>query len=163
MFFGRIADPRDVLRMFELTPDTFVFVKDEEGRFMAANRATCARCGASNESELIGSTDEKFLHPEIARSYREDDKRVFRTGKAIVNRLELFYDEQRRLDWFLTTKLPLRDQRGRVIGVMGMTRRAEQRTMHESVREVVAAVDFAREHCNHVSTTAEMADALCLS
>ena len=162
-FFARIADPQEVRMILEHLPGVFFFVKDEQGRFMAANMATCVRCGANGERELIGATDADFLPPEIARAYREDDKKVIRSGKPLVNRLELFYDEQQRLDWFLTTKLPLRDRRGKVIGVIGVARRDEKRMMHHDVVEVTAAVKFARDHRHRVSTAAELARAVGVS
>ena len=91
---------------------------------------------------------------EWAKAFREDDQKVIRSGKPLINRLEVWYDEQRNLDWFLTTKLPVRDQRGRVIGVMGITRRDEDRMRHHDVREVTAAVQHARKNCGRNLTKA---------
>jgi AraC-like DNA-binding protein len=162
-FFARIADPQAVRAMLDHLPGVFFFVKDAEGCFMAANTATCVRCGVERESRLIGFTDADFMPPEVAKAYRDDDKKVIRSGKPIFNRLELFYDEQHALDWFLTTKLPLHDARGKVIGVMGVARRDEKRMTHYDVREVTVAVEFAREHCNRAVTTAELAKAVGIS
>jgi AraC-like DNA-binding protein len=130
---------------------------------MAANTATCLRCGIRGEQDLIGSTDADYLPPEVAKAYREDDKKVIRTGKPLVDRLELFYDEQKRLDWFLTTKLPLRDRSGDVIGVIGVARRDEKRMMHHDVLEVTAAVSFARDNRHRVTTAADLAKAVGVS
>lgn len=162
-FFSRIADPQAVRMILEHLPGVFYFVKDEHGRFMAANTATCVRCGVKGERDLIGASDADFLPPEIARAYREDDKKVMRSGKPLVNRLELFFDEQKGLDWFLTTKLPLRDRRGKVIGVIGVARRDEKRMMHHDVMKVTAAVKFARDHRRRMSTAADLAKAVGMS
>jgi AraC-like DNA-binding protein len=162
-FFARIADPQEVRMILEHLPGVFYFVKDDQGRFMAANTATCIRCGIKGERELIGATDADFLPPEIARAYREDDKKVIRSGKPLINRLELFYDEQKRLDWFLTTKLPLRNRRGKVIGVIGVARRDEKRMMHHDVLEVTAAVEFARDNRHRMTTAADIAKAVGVS
>jgi PAS domain S-box-containing protein len=162
-FFARIADPQEVRMIIEHLPGVFFFVKDAEGRFMSANTATCVRCGLEGERELIGATDADFLPPEIARAYREDDLKVIRSGKPIINRLELFYDEQQRLNWFLTTKLPLRDRQGKVIGVIGVARRDEKRMTHHDVLEVTAAVKFARDNRHRVSTAADLARAVGVS
>lgn len=149
--------------MFDHLPDVFLFVKDTEGRFIAANHAFCRRCGLETESDLIGERDEKFVPAEIAEAYRSDDRRVMLGGRPILQRLELFYDEQHQLDWFLTTKLPLHDRSGKVIGIMGMARRDERRLVHHEVREVIAAVQFAREHRRKAVTTAELARAVHVS
>lgn len=162
-FFARIADHQAVREMFEHLPGVFFFMKDNQGRFVAANTATCVRCGVAGESGLIGATDADFMPPEIARAYRDDDKKVIREGRPLINRLELFYDEQQGLDWFLTTKLPLRDRHGEVIGVMGMARRDEKRMMNRDVQETTAAVAFARENCHRVASAEEMASAVGVS
>ncbi len=162
-FFARIADPQGVRAIFEHMPGVFFFMKDSQGRHIAANSATFERFGIRSERELIGAMDEKFFPPEVAKAYREDDQRVIRSGKPLINRLEVWYDEQRTLTWFLCTKLPVRDKRGKVIGVMGITRRDEERMHQHEVREVTAAVHYARAHCHEVATTATLARAVGVS
>ena len=138
-FFARIADPQSVRAIFEHLPGVFFFLQDDQGRHISANSATFERFGIKSERELVGELDEKFFPPEVAKAYREDDQNVIRSGKPLINRLEVWYDEQRHLNWFLCTKLPVRDKRGRVIGVMGITRRDEDRMHHHDVREVTTA------------------------
>ncbi|MEP6671080.1 MAG: helix-turn-helix domain-containing protein [Chthoniobacter sp.] len=162
-FFARMADPQALRAIFEHLPGVFFFVKDAQGRHIAANSVTFARFGIQDERELIGAMDERFFPAEWAEAFREDDQKVIRSGKPLINRLEVWYDEQRNLDWFLTTKLPLRDRSGRVIGVMGITRRDEDRMRHHDVREVTAAVQHARKNCDQNLTTAELARAAGVS
>lgn len=162
-FFARIADPQAVRAIFEHMPGVFFFVKDARGRHIAANSATFARFGIKNERELVGAMDEKFFPPEVAKGFREDDQKVICSGKPLINRLEVWYDEQRHLDWFLTTKLPVYDKAGKIIGVMGITRRDEDRMRHHDVREVSAAVQFARLNCDKNLSAAELARAAGVS
>jgi len=162
-FFARMADPHAVRAIFEHLPGVFFFVKDARGRHIAANSETFARFGIEREDELVGAMDERFFPAEWAKAFREDDQRVIRSGKPLINRLELWYNEQRNLDWFLTTKLPVRDRSGKVIGVMGITRRDEDRMRHYDVREVTAAVQYARQHCGRNLTTTELARAAGVS
>ena len=162
-FFARIADSQGVRAIFEHMPGVFFFMKDDQGRHIAANTATFERFGIRNERELIGAMDEKFFPPEVAKAYREDDQKVIRSGKPLINRLEVWYDEQRNLNWFLCTKLPVHDRQGRVIGVMGITRRDEDRMRQHDVREVTLAVNHARRHSHEVITTAVLARAAGVS
>lgn len=162
-FFAHIADPQGVRAIFEHMPGVFFFMKDDQGRHIAANSATFERFGIKSERELVGAKDEKFFPPEVAKAYREDDQKVIRSGKPLINRLEVWYDEQRTLTWFLCTKLPVRDKRGKVIGVMGITRRDEERMRQHDVREVTAAVHYARARCREVISTAAFARAVGLS
>lgn len=162
-FFSQIADPQAVRAIFEHMPGVFFFMKDAQGRHIAANSVTFARFGIKSERELVGAMDEKFFPPEVAKGFREDDQKVIQSGKPLINRLEVWYDEQRHLDWFLTTKLPVRDKRGKVIGVMGITRRDEDRMRHHDVREVTAALQFARLNCDKNLSAAELARAAGVS
>lgn len=162
-FFSRLAEPQAVRAMFEHLPDVFFYMKDDHGRFVAANTATCLRCGLARERDLIGTVDTDFFPAEIARAYCDDDRNVMRTGKPLIDRLELFYDEQRGLDWFLTTKLPLRDVQGAIIGIMGITRRDQKRMMDREVVEATSAVQFATDNVRRAATAADMAEALGVS
>ncbi len=158
-FFARIADPQGVRAIFEHMPGVFFFMKDDQGRHIAANSATYERFGIKSERDLVGAMDEKFFPSDVAKAYRADDQKVIRSGKPLINRLEVWYDEQRNLNWFLCTKLPVLDRRGRVIGVMGITRRDADRMRQHDVREVTAAVQYASAHCQEVVTTAALARA----
>jgi PAS domain S-box-containing protein len=162
-FFARMADPQAVREVFEHLPGVFFFVKDDQGRHIAANSITFERFGIRSERELVGATDEKFFPPEVAKAFREDDQKVIRSGKPLINRLEVWYDEQRNLAWFLTTKLPVRDRSGKIIGVMGITRRDEERMRHHDVREVTEAVNYARKNRDKNLTAEELARAVGLS
>ena len=162
-FFARMADPQAVRAIFEHLPGVFFFVKDAQGRHIAANSVTYARFGIRSERELVGAMDEKFFPAEVAQAFRADDQKVIRSGKPLINRLEVWYDEQRNLDWFLTTKLPVHDKNGTIIGVMGITRRDEERMRHHDVRGVTAAVQHIRKHCDKNLSTSELARAAGVS
>src|SRR4051812_16051448 len=92
-FFARMADPQGVRAIFEHLPNVFFFVKDAQGRHIAANSVTFERFGIRGERDLIGQMDEAFFPADVAAAYREDDRKVIRTGKPIINRLEVWYDE----------------------------------------------------------------------
>jgi PAS domain-containing protein len=87
-FFARIADPQGVRAIFEHMPGVFFFMKDDQGRHIAANSATFERFGIKSERELVGEMDEKFFPPEVARAYREDDQKVILSGKPLINRID---------------------------------------------------------------------------
>jgi len=162
-FFASMADPQAFRALFEHLPGVFFFVKDAEGRMIAASAPILERLGVAGERDIVGKTDDAFFPPEIAAGFRADDRQVIETRRPLVNRLEVWYDEQRVLDWFLTTKLPVAGKRGRVIGVMGVTRRYEERIASYAVREVTAVVSFLREHRGRKMSVAELAAAVAVS
>jgi AraC-like DNA-binding protein len=162
-FFEQMADPQGFRAMFEHLPDVFFFVKDRGSRMIAGSRNLVERLGLKRESEMIGRPDEAFFQPHIARAFRDDDEQVFRTGKPLTNRLEVWYDEQRNLDWFLTTKVPVRGRNGTVIGLMGITRRDEGLARHQPARDVAKVLGFIQSHSDRILTTAALARASGLS
>ena len=162
-FFEQMADPQGFRAMFEHLPDVFFFVKDRGSRMIAGSRNLVERLGLKRESDMIGRPDEAFFQPHIARAFRDDDEQVFRTGKSLTNRLEVWYDEQRNLDWFLTTKVPVRGRNGSIIGLMGITRRDEGLARHQPARDVSKVLGFIQSHSDRILTTAALACACGMS
>lgn len=119
-FLSRVASPLDVL--FEHLSDVYFFVKDAEGRFVRVNRAFIKLVGAAREEDVIGARDSDFFPPSLAESYTSDDREVIRSGLALVDKAELVRNPDGSIDWFCTTKVPLRDREGRTIGVCGIMR-----------------------------------------
>jgi AraC-like DNA-binding protein len=143
--------------MFDQQPNVFFFVKDRESRLIAASEPTWTRLGLESEADVIGRLDEDFYPEQAAKSFRADDALVFRTGKPLINRLEVWYDEQRTLNWFLTTKVPLRGKNGKIIGLMGFTRRDEGRSRHQPSSEVTLIVSHIQKNTSRILSTAELA------
>jgi AraC-like DNA-binding protein len=157
-FFARLADPFALRTMFDHLRDVFFFVKDTDSRLLAASRPILERLGVESEAEIVGTRDEAFFSEAISNAFREDDQFVFRTGTTMTDRLEVWYDERHILDWFLTTKVPLRDAGGTVIGLMGVTRRAEGAATRAISVEVATAVNYLEQNSDRVLSTAEVAE-----
>ena len=156
-FFARIADSAVVCRLFDYLPDVFFFIKDLDSRLIAANSAVLSRLGVKSHAEIAGRRDEEFFPVAIARGFRHDDVCVFTTGKPLENRVEVWYDEQRNLDWFVTTKEPLHDSQGNVIGLMGITQRMATVGDHGPTPVITRAVSFIRSNLVAGVTPAEIA------
>jgi PAS domain S-box-containing protein len=116
-----LAQERNLLRtLMDLLPD-HIFVKDRQSRFIICNRATLNTLGAASPDEVVGKTDFGFLPPTLAQQYFDDEQVVFETGKPLVNREELSIDRNGQQRWLLTTKVPLRDGSGQIVGLVGMS------------------------------------------
>lgn len=114
-----------------------VFAKDRESRFLLANPASVAALGAASEAEVLGRTDGDFLDLESALALREDERRVMATGVPVWREEYAIEDDSGRpVEYGLTTKLPLRDSAGEVVGLVGI---------NASVTELHRALDEARE------------------
>ncbi len=117
-----LAEERNLLRtLIDNLPD-FIYAKDIEGRFVLANQAT-AQAMATTTDNLIGKTDFDFYPREMAAGYAADELKVSREGQALLNKVEPFIHQvtaQQR--WLSTSKVPLHDVAGTVIGLVGVSR-----------------------------------------
>jgi PAS domain S-box-containing protein len=117
---------RDLLRgLIEATPD-YIFVKDEQGRFIVSNIAHARAARVATPEALIGKTAEQVFPPELAAQYRADDENVLKTGETITVERQTV-DANRQTIWVTTIKGPLRSASGKVIGVIGISRNITKR------------------------------------
>lgn len=110
-----------VSAILENVPD-IVFVKDRDSRFMAVSHSLVRRTEASSPEELIGKSDGDFYAEESAGRMRADEKKIVSTGTPIVGKLGKQIWKDGRVTWQLTSKLPLRNERGSIIGTFGFSR-----------------------------------------
>ena len=130
--FLRQVRGAELARLFDLLPDMSFFIKDRQGRFMAVNRRGCDYCGVKHEKDAIGKTDLDFFPHSRAVEYQEDDEIVMRTGKPIVNRLESAPEAEGSPRLVMSSKIPLRDVEGNIIGLAGFSRQLDQVRSHSS-------------------------------
>jgi two-component system cell cycle sensor histidine kinase/response regulator CckA len=122
LFDLRNLDEHELLRaVIDAVPDA-IFCKDRVGRYLMLNRACAAGIGMEPPS-CIGQTvyDLPGLR-ENAAIYHADDMAVMTTGHPIVNREEPFVAGDGRQGWYLTSKYPLRNLQGEVVGLVGVAR-----------------------------------------
>ncbi len=112
---------RDYLRnLLDNIPDA-VFFKDRQNRIIKVNKFYAKGMGLPPE-EIIGKTDFDFFPPEQAQKMFDDDNYVLTTGKAIVGKIERTLLPDGTWNQVITTKIPMYDRRGNIIGTMGITR-----------------------------------------
>jgi diguanylate cyclase (GGDEF)-like protein/PAS domain S-box-containing protein len=104
-----------------------VYFKDCESRFVLISRSLAIRFGLSDPSEAINKTDFDMFSEAHAKQTFADEQEIIRTGKPIVEAEERETWPDGRETWVLTTKLPLIDDQGSVIGTMGISRDITER------------------------------------
>ncbi len=115
-----IQRERILLRtLIDNLPDT-IYVKDIKGRKIIANKADVECIGCSSEDEVLGKTDLDLFNNDIGLRGYEDDMRIMKSGDAIINKEEYFLDASGKMRWLLTTKIPVRDEQGRIIRLLGI-------------------------------------------
>jgi hypothetical protein len=96
------------------------YFKDTESRFILTSRAHARALGLRDPTEAIGKSDRNFFSEDHARKAYEDEQRIIRAGEALVDAEETETWPDRPDTWALTTKMPLRDQRGIIFGTFGI-------------------------------------------
>jgi AraC-like DNA-binding protein len=130
--------------LFDCVKDALVWVKDRDGRYCWVNRAFLlnyavdrpGRETRAGSEGVFGKTDYDLSPTFLADQYRLDDEQVL-TGKRIVNRIELVGQPEGLTVWNVTTKVPLTDPDGAIIGTAGITQRLDTPS-----REMVSATEF---------------------
>lgn len=107
--------------LLENIPDSIYF-KDKESRFILSSYAQAKKFGLSNPKEMVGKTDFDFYSDEHARQAYQDEQEIIRTGKPLVGIIEKETWPDGRETWVTTTKMPLRDEKGEIIGTFGISR-----------------------------------------
>jgi PAS domain S-box-containing protein len=118
----RLSREQHMLRtLIDHMPD-FIYAKDMESRFVVANRMLAESVGASDPAELIGKSDFDFFAPELAGKYFNDEKALRDSGQPLINCREKVVKNATIERDLLTTKVPVKDANGKVIGLVGIGR-----------------------------------------
>lgn len=102
------------------------FMKDRSGRFVMQNRRACEYCDTTDESKTLGKTDADYWSEERAANYAEGDQMVMSSGGAITNQLAPAPEDTGSDNVIIYSKFPVKDNKGRVIGVAGVHRIFDQ-------------------------------------
>jgi len=140
------------------------FVKDEQLRIVALNQRLADAIEVEDKQSILGMTDYDYLPPHLADAYRTDDLQVLNAGKALVNKVELVSRGKGLVDWSTTTKSPLMDSKGKVRGLVGVTRPFETGVSGlEAVGEMGPAIAEMKKHCHETLSVKTLADFVHMS
>jgi PAS domain S-box-containing protein len=137
----------------ENIPD-YVYFKDRESRFIALSASLVRYFGVSHPNQVIGRTDFDFFDEKHARPAFDDEQKIMRTGEPIIGKLEREVWPDGRVTFVTTSKLPLRDERGQIIGTFGLSK-----DVTESKRMELALEKAHKDlvHASHMAGMAEVA------
>lgn len=116
--------------LFEEIPD-FIYFKDAESRFLRINRAMTQWLSLPSAASAIGKTDHDIFDQVHADEARRDELEIMRTGRPIVGCVEKEIWPDGRVTWARSTKLPLRDAKGVIIGTFGISRNVTEEKLAE--------------------------------
>ncbi len=138
-----------LLQLINNIPDN-IFFKDLESRFILANDSTSEKLKHRSSVHLIGKTDFDIHPKKLAQKYYNDEQEIISTGQARLNIIEQVLNSQNNIEWHSTSKLPLRDQNGDIIGIMGIARDITQWVKEQ---KTLRKAKLAAEKADHLKTS----------
>ena len=127
----KIREERNQLRtLIDNVPD-LIYIKDKDCRFISGNTALMKTMKAKSESDILGKTDFDFYPYEIASKFFHDDQKVIKTGFPIINKEEPGIGQDKNMVFISSTKVPLRNAKGKVIGLVGIGRNITREKLAE--------------------------------
>ena len=115
-----------LLELINNMPDR-IYVKDTQSRFVLCNNALVKLRGKSNPDEVIGKTDFDLVPHDLAAQYFADEQEIIRSGQPLINHEESIGYISGGQRWSLATKVPLHDNKGKIIGIVGIGRDITER------------------------------------
>jgi PAS domain S-box-containing protein len=143
------AEMAVIEQLFDHVPETAFYFKDRFGRYLAVNQSLVERCGLEEKSQLLGRHVLEIFPKALGELYALQDQTVLRTGRPIIDKLELHWYARRQQGWCLTTKLPIRNASGEIVGLLGISR--DLRAPGDSATipaSLASTLEYLEAHCD---------------
>ncbi|HEX3985174.1 MAG TPA: GGDEF domain-containing protein [Acidobacteriaceae bacterium] len=147
-----VPDELAMLRTVVASVPDLIYVKDRRSHFLLANQGTADIMGAASQSELVGNSDFDYYDSETAADFYQDEQRIMATGQPLVSQDEHIEKPNGQTRYILTTKVPLRDPGGEIVGIIGIGR--DITAMKEAEGELKRARENLHYRATHDSLTA---------
>lgn len=138
---------RTCMRNLLETTEESIYFKDLNSRFILASRGfVLNKANGTSMDDIVGKTDFDLFSEEHATAAYQDEQRIIQTGEPIVGKIERETFRDRPDAWVSTTKMPLRDRAGRIVGTFGISRdmtaqvRAEQALAYQALHDPVTGL-----------------------
>lgn len=115
------SDSQLLSSLLKETPD-FIYFKDLDCNFIKGSKALCDHLNLNEQNELIGKSDFDFFEDKAAIEKRSQEQEVMKSGIPIYSLEEKSTQHNGKLDWVLTSKTPLKDAHGNIVGVQGISK-----------------------------------------
>jgi PAS domain S-box-containing protein len=134
---------RELLRsLLDASPDSIYF-KDLDSRFLSVSRSLSERIGLAAPEDAVGKTDADFFHPDHVAAALADERHIIQTGEPVVGKMEHEVTRHGQERWLLTTKMPLQNTKGKIVGTLGVSRDVTE--LKHAEDELAIARDAALE------------------
>ena len=131
----QLEDIKLLRTLIDALPDP-IYVKDIQGRYVFTNAAHVKKLGAASPEEVAGKTDFDFDLEELAERNQADEQEILRSDQPLISKEEPSIDEEGNERWNSTSKVPLQNDSGEIVGIVGVTREVtEGKWVEEALRK----------------------------
>ncbi|MGA2018757.1 MAG: PAS domain S-box protein, partial [Opitutaceae bacterium] len=109
-----------------------IYFKDRQSRFIRINASMARSFELRDAAEAVGKTDFDIFSNEHASKAYADEQRIMENGEPMIGVEEKETWPDGHVTWVSTTKMPLRDAQGRIIGMVGISRDITERKQAEA-------------------------------
>jgi AraC-like DNA-binding protein len=163
-FISQIAPNSAFYALFDHLPGVSFFAKNDSFEIVCASHSFLERLGCIGEEEIQGLTDYDLFPRSLANNFRLDDEWVIHHKKPRTNIVELFLNEGGLPDWYLTNKLPIHNQQGDVIGVMGTTQSYQHgKEFTAPYFEIEPAIEYIQQQFRNRISISQVAEHIGIS
>jgi PAS domain S-box-containing protein len=146
---AELANERHLLESLMDNSQDGIYFKDRESRFLRYSKSQCERYAAGQD--ILGKTDFDLFAEEHARPAFDDEQEIIRTGCPIIGKVEKEVAKDGKVSWVLTSKMPLRNQAGEIMGTFGISKditafkeaEAKVERMHKELLQTSRAAGMA--------------------
>jgi AraC-like DNA-binding protein len=150
--------------LFDTLSDMYYFAKNRAGQFVWGNRLLQEQHDLADVNDILGKTDHDFFRRDIADRIRADDLSVMERGVTVKNKLEVLGSDNGELTWLFTTKAPIRNRCGEIVGIEGFSRDAKRsQDIIAPFHEFRACIEYVQEHLMENISIEHLARLSCMS
>ena len=149
---AELNQERNLLRAMMDNTDDRIYFKDLQSRFLRCSASQMQSFHAKGVSNVIGKTDHDFFAKEHANDALQDEQKILRTGEPLVGKVEKETWPDGRVTWVLTSKMPLHNEAGEIVGTFGISKDIT------AIKEAEAKVDAMHRELMDASRQAGMAE-----
>ncbi len=140
-----LAKEKELLqKLMDNIPD-FIYFKDIDSKYVRINKAVADSLQIKEMSEIYGKCDHDFFPKEVSDVFLTHEKEILSTGNAIIGKIEKSFKSDGTPIWLSTTKMPIKDEDGKIVGIVGVSRD-------------VTAAELTKQSYQHAKEKAEEAN-----
>ncbi len=163
-FLNQIDNIREMLEALERLPQALFMIKDRDSRYVYMSRALREAIHRNPGQDVVGQTDFDLFPRIIAQSFRDNDLLVLRDGRTLLNEVHAILFYQHAPTWALSSKFPLRDSRGQIIGLITVNEPYDRAAgSDDELNRLLPAIEHLTKHYAQPFCLKTLARACCYS